>query len=223
MDQIKVFLMLVSGIAWTIVYIDSIRIGFKHKTYAMPFWALALNLSWEVQHGLLNLQQPSPGLQIIINNIWALFDIGILYTFFRYGKKYFPKTISTRWFYMWSIFVLCVSYAVELIFSKEFGENLGGGYAAFLQNLLMSFLFIGMLIQRKGTEGQSLTIAVSKWIGTLAPTLLFGIVGSNAMGGPNKLMLWIGIIIALVDIIYILMFLKAKHIEKANLKPNKWF
>lgn len=37
------FLILVSGLAWTIVYLDSIRIGMKDKTFAMPFWALALN------------------------------------------------------------------------------------------------------------------------------------------------------------------------------------
>jgi hypothetical protein len=29
-------LTVLSGIAWTIVYIDSIRVGFKQKTYAMP-------------------------------------------------------------------------------------------------------------------------------------------------------------------------------------------
>ena len=30
------FLIIVSGLAWTIVYIDSIRIGIKDKTFAMP-------------------------------------------------------------------------------------------------------------------------------------------------------------------------------------------
>jgi hypothetical protein len=35
------------GIAWMIVYIDSIRVGFKQKTYAMPIAALGLNIAWE--------------------------------------------------------------------------------------------------------------------------------------------------------------------------------
>jgi hypothetical protein len=30
------FLTALSGVAWTVVYIASIRIGFKHETYAMP-------------------------------------------------------------------------------------------------------------------------------------------------------------------------------------------
>ena len=35
-----------SGIAWTIVYLDSIRVGFSQKTYAMPIAALGLNIAW---------------------------------------------------------------------------------------------------------------------------------------------------------------------------------
>jgi len=215
--------MVVSGIAWTIVYIDCIRIGFKHKTYAIPFWALALNVSWEIQHGIINFQLPNPGIQVVINGIWGLFDITILVTFFMYGKKYFPKKLKTPWFYVWGISVLIISFILEHIFGKEFGQNLGGGYAAFLQNLLMSVLFIAMLVQRNGTDGQSLTIAISKWIGTLAPTILFGIVGSDAMGGPNKLMLCTGIIIFLFDVAYILMFIKAKRHEKRGIISKIWF
>lgn len=29
-------LTVISGIAWTIIYIDAIRIGFKYRTYATP-------------------------------------------------------------------------------------------------------------------------------------------------------------------------------------------
>lgn len=72
MDGLKVILMLVSGIAWTIVYIECIRIGLKYKTYAMPFWALALNFSWEIQHGIIGLHVLGPSLQVIINGVWAL-------------------------------------------------------------------------------------------------------------------------------------------------------
>jgi hypothetical protein len=40
-------LTLISGLAWTIVYIESIRVGFRDKAYAMPIAALALNFAWE--------------------------------------------------------------------------------------------------------------------------------------------------------------------------------
>lgn len=44
----ELFLTLLSGIGWTLVYIDSIRKGFKDKTYAIPLYALGLNFAWEV-------------------------------------------------------------------------------------------------------------------------------------------------------------------------------
>ena len=82
---------------------------------------------------------------------------------------------------------------------------MGGGYAAFIQNLVMSLLYISMLVRRKEPEGQSMTIAVSKWIGTLAPTVLFGFLGTTTTGGPNFLMMVTGILITIIDILYVIM------------------
>lgn len=223
MDYIKLLLMLVSGIAWTVVYIDCIRIGFRHKTYAIPFWALSLNMGWEIWHGIFDFQQLGPQLQVVINAIWGLFDIVILYTFFKYGKRYFPTMLNAKWFYVWGISGLAISFIVQYAFILEFGTIMGGGYAAFLQNLLMSVLFVAMFVQRNGSEGQSLTIAVSKCIGTLAPTVLFGIIGSNSMGGPNFLMLVTGIIIFLLDMVYISILFRAKQIETNNIKSETLF
>jgi len=201
--------MIVSGVAWTIVYIDCIRIGFRFKTYAIPFWALTLNMSWEIWHGIIDLNELGPQLQIIINTIWAIFDTVILYTYFKFGRKYFPNNLKSAWFYVWSISVLLISFFIQFTFISEFGTIMGGAYAAFLQNLVMSVLFISMFFQRNGSEGQSLTIALSKCIGTLAPTVLFGIIGSNSMGGPNSFILFIGSIVFLFDLAYIFLLKKA--------------
>lgn len=40
-------LIIISGICWSAVYVDSIRTGFKQKTYCMPLFALGLNIAWE--------------------------------------------------------------------------------------------------------------------------------------------------------------------------------
>ena len=221
--DLKTSLLLISGLAWTIVYIDCIRIGFKQKTYAMPFWALALNISWEVLHTMLDYQSRGLETQIVINAVWASFDVAVLVTFFRYGKKYFPKNLRSEWFYTWAVSGIAISFFIEHIFIREYGLILGGGYAAFLQNLLMSALFIAMLIQRNSSEGQSLTIAISKWIGTMAPTLLFGYIGSNSMGGPNYLMLATGVIIAVLDLAYVIMLGKVKSLEKKGKKEDILF
>ncbi len=37
----------VGGIAWTVVYVEAIRVGLRDRTCAMPVAALALNFAWE--------------------------------------------------------------------------------------------------------------------------------------------------------------------------------
>lgn len=51
-------LTLISGLAWTIVYLDAIRIGFRDRTYAMPVAALALNFGWEAIYAVHDLAGP---------------------------------------------------------------------------------------------------------------------------------------------------------------------
>lgn len=73
----------------------------------------------------------------------------------------------------------------------------------------MSILFIELLTERKSTKGQSILLAVSKWIGTLAPTILFGVLS------PNYIVLIFGIFCTIFDVIYIIMlFLVKNHKEQ---------
>lgn len=212
MDQLeglKLFLTLVSGLCWTLVYLDGIRLGIKDQSYAIPFYALALNISWELLQTIYGFQRPVSA-QTIINAVWFVFDIGILFTYFKYGRKYFPRNLPASGFIVWSIIGLITAFVVEFAFVREFGVAVGAGYSAFLQNLLMSVLFIDMLVKRGSREGQSLTIAVSKWIGTLAPTILFGVLGEGGFPNGSTLILTLGIFCSIFDLIYIGMLLKLK-------------
>jgi hypothetical protein len=213
---LPVFLATISGICWIIVYIEAIRIGFRDRTFAIPFWALALNLAWEFLHAWYAFRIEGASLQAIINALWALFDIIVLYTWFRFGKRRFPQLSGTSWMIPWSLLVIGVSFALQYAFVIEFGVYKGRAYAAFLQNLLMSVLFIDMLVRRGSSEGQSMTIAINKWIGTLAPTLLFGVVGSKTLNGPNRLLLVLGTLCCLFDLIYILLLARMAASEKRN-------
>lgn len=201
-DTIKLVLTVVSGVCWTVVYIEGIRLGFRDRTYAMPFCALALNIAWEFVHTALGLKR-NPDLQTLINGIWFLFDVGLLFTYFKFGKKYFQTNFRPHWFVSWSTIVLITAFLLEYAFILEFGQFSGGAYAAFLQNLLMSVLFINLFMQRADREGQSLLIAISKWIGTLAPTILFGLIGSGTFAGPNVFILIVGLLCSVFDLIYI--------------------
>jgi hypothetical protein len=209
LETIKLVLTLVSGICWTVVYIDGIRLGIRDNSYAIPFYALAFNISWELLQTFYGFRS-TLSVQTVINAVWFLFDAGILFTYFKYGRKYFSRKLPPGAFIGWSLLGLITAFCVEFAFIREFGVAVGAGYSAFLQNLLMSVLFIDMLVKRGSREGQSLAIAVNKWLGTLAPTLLFGIIGDGGFPNGSFLILVLGILCSAFDLIYIRLLFRIK-------------
>ena len=207
------FLLLLSGICWTIVYIQLIWVGFKDKTYGMPFVALALNFAWEVLHSYIGLKSNLSSIQTWITLIWLFLDIIIVYTYLKYGRKHFPKYTSKKFFLPWSILIFLMSFIIQYYFVIEFGA-LGGLYSAFLQNLIMSILFINLLINRIDIKGQNLNIAIYKWIGTLAPTILYGVIQGN------KLILVLGIFCSIFDILYIYFLNNIKKMSSNHSKSS---
>lgn len=211
-QAIKLILTVISGVCWTIVYIEGIRVGFRDKSYAIPFYALALNFAWELLYTILGFRTNGVDVQNVFNAVWFAFDVGILYTYFKFGKKYFsiirgqpPVTAgaSDKTFVAWSVLALITALAIQYAFRREFGVAKGAAYSAFPQNLLMSVLFIAMLVKRGSREGQSLTIAVNKWIGTLAPTILYGAIGQGGFPRGSFLILTVGVFCSVFDLIYI--------------------
>jgi len=89
------------------------------------------------------------------------------------------------------------AYAVQWLFIMDFGWTAAARYTAFLQNVLMSGLFIAMFVARRGDRGQSIVIGCAKWIGTLAPTIVFGALAGSAF------ILGLGILCSVFDLAYI--------------------
>lgn len=194
MDTTFYVLTLTSGISWTIVYLAIIYRSFKDRTCGMPFFALALNLSWEFIFSFLRGGPLS--LQVAINITWFLFDVVILYAHLKYGRQEFPATADARWFLPWTVLAITVGVVTQYFAALEFPGLFGPTYPAFVINLVMSILFIGMLVRRNSVAGQSMGIALFKWLGTAAPTILFyRHTGSN-------LVLTLGIFVFLFDLIY---------------------
>lgn len=216
--MLELFLTLLSGVSWSIVYLATIRIGFKQKTYGMPLVALGLNLAWELLNSYSDLilrTHGAIGAQGIVNAVWAILDCLILVSFFKYGRKdsYFPKD-QTK--FIWSsLLILAACFAVQLAFIAEFGWISPTGvpeaarYSAFLQNFAMSLLFINFFYMRKSDRGQSLTIAVAKWIGTLAPTILMGYLQSF-----NAFIIIIGLLCSIFDLLYIYLLIDYRKNKK---------
>lgn len=63
----------------------------------------------------------------------------------------------------------------------------------------MSIAFIAMLQKRKSSQGQSMLLAVGKWLGTLAPTITMGILSTNYV------VLACGLLCSIYDIVYIIL------------------
>ena len=217
-DTVRLILTIISGVCWTIVYIDGIRAGFRDRSYAIPFYALALNFAWELLYTYHGFRINGVDAQNIFNAIWLTFDIGILYTYFSFGRRYFKAFIdpppatgrgTDRAFIGWSVLGLVTAFAVQYAVIREFGVAKGAAYSAFPQNLIMSILFIAMLAKRGSREGQSILIAVSKWIGTLAPTILFGVIGQSGFPHGSFFILTVGLLCSVFDVIYIWLMVKA--------------
>lgn len=205
--ELKLLLLLVCGIFWTIAYIDIIRIGIKDQTYGMPFLALSLNFSWEIYNTVQGYLFVGLHVANIINFFWVLFDMGILYTYFRYGNKILNLKKSA--FYIVSLSILTVSFIFQHLIGIRLGLVTGALYSAFGSNLLMSLLFILMFFKRTKGNGQTLLIAVAKCVGTLSITVLVGIIGINQLGGKIPEIALIGFTVFLIDVWYIYLVARA--------------
>ena len=201
------FLTIVSGLAWTVVYVDAIRIGFRDRSYAIPAAALALNFAWEAIYATHSVATGITA-QGVFNILWGLADVAILVTFLRFGRSELPGWVTRRLFIGWALLLGVTSFAVQLLFVAEFGWDNAARYSAFLQNLLMSGLFIAMFAARAGLRGQSLLIGAAKWIGTLAPTIVFG----WYHGSP--LILGVGLLCSIFDLAYIGLLWRARSLPR---------
>lgn len=215
MQYAALFLTLVSGVAWTIVYISCIHTGFKQKTYCMPLFALGLNFAWEVIYSVDEVVGfiGNPDMfsaQTIANIVWACLDAVIVYTYFKYGKAYFPEN-AKKYFVPFSILAFATCVVLQLAYYFEFKGIPAAQYSAFVQNAAMSILFLVMLYRRGSTKGQTMTIAVAKWLGTLAPALLMGV-----LQGFNVYIVLTGLICSVFDILYIVQLGKFKKQESAR-------
>ncbi len=137
------------------MYAEAVRLGFRDRTYAIPAAALGLNFAWEVVHASHSIAT-GISVQGVFNIVWGLADVLIVYTFLRFGQAELPPWVTRRLFIGWALLLGAMAFAVQLLFVVEFGWDDAARYAAFLQNLLMSGLFIAMFVGRRGSRGQSL-------------------------------------------------------------------
>lgn len=161
-------IMMIGGLFWSATYVLIIRRGFKDKTFGMPMVALCANISWEAIFAFVT---PHGAPQLYVNYIWFGLDAVIVMQFLKYGRKEFSNMSGWQ---LYAVFALGLSVAAPMILAVNYEmDDSVGVYAAFGQNLMMSVLFVTMMMNRKGIDGQSFYIALFKMIGTGLSSLAF--------------------------------------------------
>ncbi|MBT1173046.1 hypothetical protein JS528_06700 [Bifidobacterium sp. MA2] len=204
--MIRPVLMAVSGICWSVTYVSLIRNGFRDRTCGMPLFALGLNICWEVLYAFYGFTAEPSGIQTWINMIWACLDIAIIVTWMRYGRALLPAP-ARRHFIAFTMLTLITCAMAQLAFYLRFDNAVEASqYSAFAQNAVMSVLFLTHLWNRGDGRGQTMTMAVAKCLGTLAPTILGGLIESL-----NVYILLMGAICLIFDLLYIGQLYALRH------------
>ena len=204
-----------SGVFWTTAYVLIIRAGLRDRSYGMPLVALGANLSWEF---LFSFVRPSGGVQTGINIAWLALDCGILWTVLRFGPREFPWLPRRAFFVALAATGALCYLAVDEV-SRQFDAG-GGTFAAFGQNLMMSGLFLGMLLARRSTRGQSLGVAGCKLLGTAlaSASVWIGLAGDTLHRGPLLPYLFLSIL--LLDLAYVGALAAVGHTESEQSKAK---
>lgn len=149
---------------WSICYLLLIRRAFKDRVYGMPLIPLCVNISWEFIFGILHPDKPPVN---YINIVWFFIDVVIAYQYLRFGKQEFTTYVSPKWFVPSFLLALATAFTGVLTLTYDFNDW-QGNYTGWGAELLLCVSFIYLLIRRRSVKGQSLYIALSRMIGTLA-------------------------------------------------------
>lgn len=188
-----------------------IRQGMKHKTYCMPLFALALNLSWEFFYGIKGLS--ALNYQTVINLVWGLFDLLIVYTYFRNGKKYFPEK-AKPFFVPYSVLVFACALMMEMVFSYKLTYR-AMQYSAWIMNVLISVSTLELIFKREHGEGTSFIIGITKMVGTIFQTIAAGVISQR-----DRFIVIFGVVCLAFDILYCIAVVKYKE-ESASYQNKK--
>lgn len=214
-NAFQIFLVLSMLVCWTVVYLITIFRTNKDKLPVMPWLALSLNISWEVIYTFV-FPYPDPRYRLGFL-FWVLFDSVMFVQTLKYSKDEYNKILPGMQKYYYPVMLGAFAMLFACVFSSnyqwtEFPD--AAGHTAYIMNMMMSALFITTLFRRQDTIGGiSIWVAICKFWGSLAPTLL----GMIYLPGVYVFPYTLGICTAIIDVIYIV--LVYKHFIKLGYNP----
>ncbi|XXQ35218.1 Uncharacterized protein PBTT_05667 [Plasmodiophora brassicae] len=207
------FLLVVSGLCWSLVYIVLIRMTWRSNSYGMPVCALITNISWELSFAIVYLADGSDPVASAVSTVWFLLDCLIVYATIRnlmrpsspdfsddpIVKRYLPTAILPGG--------IVLAFLSHLVLFAEHGTILFT-WTAYMMNAYMSLAFILMLFRRRSARQQSQVVAIAKFVGTLAPSIAAAFV--NRPDPAPYGLLELCILCAVLDVAYIVLLYLAQ-------------
>lgn len=172
---------------WIVAYAAIIYRGFRDRTYGMPVPALAANLSWEAAYSFV--LDPFGDYIHTLSIPCFCIDLVIAAQCLRYGKASMTTPLLRRWFRPIVITAVAIAFPVVYLGFLEFHDP-AGEYTGFGINFMMSLLFLALLERRAGVAGQSMYIAVFKWLGTFFSFIATALTVTTNMTHPLPPSLW---------------------------------
>ena len=229
--------LILEAIFWFSAYVLVVRRSFKDKSYGMPIFAMAGNITWEfiLAAGFVRSCPyawstcPETFFQSL-NLISMSIDVLILITILKYGRNQFSNPFIKKYFYPIIIYAILTFFTMQLAFMKQFGilnpyssdpqyipvYDQGGPYTGFALAMMMGILLINMLVTREDLSGQSLYIGVCMLLGNFFAYILW-----NVLGGAQGIITVLYVNVFFVNVVYIVMYYqKAKSL---GVNPFKRF
>jgi len=220
MKYITILLGATGGFCWILAYVFIIYKGIKDKTYGMPLIPLVLNFGYEFTYSFFY------PVNRMFNLPWLLLDLGIIYTYFKYGYPYFSKIylIEKKQWYFISVFAFSMGFLIMFFAHQFFSQNFSkipneqvNVFLGFIAALFIPICLTLMFFQRKDLAGQSFLIAFLMLVGTFAYVLqiLSSPIFANCV---SPFLILINIITILVQFYYT----KLLYTQIIKLGDNPW-
>lgn len=185
---------------WTISYILIIRRGYLDRTYGMPFVALCPNLAYELTYGLIEPNVPPLN---IVNILWFVVDLGIAAQYLRHGRRELSPLVPGWLFVPRFLVITALWVAAAVALTRDLGLQVGNSYLGWGCQIILSGAYLSMLTTRPGVEGQSIYIALTRLLGSLA------VIPAQEVEAPGLRVIWTMYAAFIVfDITYIVLYIK---------------
>lgn len=201
-----------TALGWTLTYLLAIRQAILDGRVGIPAYLVAVDFAWEFTLTFVLQQTPR---QRQIDFLWAICDAVLLYQVFRYGRRDYQR-MSPRAF-RWSVIGVVVWAALAVLAGANEFHDTDGMYTGMIIQVPLSASFLLMLNRRGSSVGQSMYIAVAKFVGSLAAGLTAFLVYPA-----HHLFLVLVPTYVVIDIVYLLRLRRVMRAEGRPLWAWRW-